>query len=264
MNPGISSNFFFAGPQTLTKRDWMQHKLQIAVQENHQDQPNWIRKQLSYSKQPWSHGASWHLDVLQILRPGLSWSSRYPTTVITASVHFLRASCQAFAANLVKSRQHTSRPTCHCANDSHMTPSFFPLSCRLQLHEIGWNTFVWSWNKWRITKTYKAHLESGFRSEKSLVSRCTFRRTRSSSKEWKVMMAMRPLKLDKHQCEWERSAKVLYITSGYIMASLCLIPVQSIICISFLMMDSYRKGHSEVNQKTRSPCLTINLWSKSI
>lgn len=60
VNPGISSNFFFAGPQTLAKRDWMQHKLQIAVQENHQDQPNWIRKHLSYSEQPRSHIlASW-------------------------------------------------------------------------------------------------------------------------------------------------------------------------------------------------------------
>ena len=56
-----------------------------------------------------------------ILCPGLSWSSRYPTTGITASVHFLRASCQAFAANLGKSRQDTSRPTCHCANDSHIS-----------------------------------------------------------------------------------------------------------------------------------------------
>ena len=58
VNPGISSNFFFAGPQTLEKRNRMQHKLQSAVQENHQDQPNWIRKHLSYSEQPWSHVAS--------------------------------------------------------------------------------------------------------------------------------------------------------------------------------------------------------------
>ncbi len=42
-----------------------------------------------------------------ILRPGLSWSSRYPTTVVTASVHSLRASCQAFAPNLVRARQDT-------------------------------------------------------------------------------------------------------------------------------------------------------------